>query len=323
MPNYNGVWSLSTQYQYNTDWPKPPTPNRAVFMGGNNSDNDSVNTIEYVSLASTGNAADFGDLTVATARLGALSSSTRAVACGGVSGINTMCFITFNTLGNATDFGDLSANYSQTSATSNSTRGIIFAGYNGSSNTNIIEYITIAATGNATDFGNLTQTQSSSQGLSSTTRAVRCGGFQRSMDYITIASTGNATTFGDLTDRFGEGNEPGYLSSGNISSGTRGIIAPVTRNTGTPVKQNWIEYIAIATTGNSTDFGDLLQTVTNSPGAASNTTRGVVAGGTNTNRINVINDITIASTGNATDFGDLTVIKSFLSGASASHGGIA
>jgi len=313
MPNYQGVWSLPTQYQNASGWPSPPTPDRALFMGGGSA-SGVLNTIEYVSLASTGNTTDFGDLTQARRELGALGSATRAVAAGGGSS-NVIDFVVFNTLGNATDFGDLTTTYLQTSAASNSTRGIIFVGYDGSDNTDTIEYITIATEGNALDFGNLTETQRSSQGVSSSTRAVRCGGFRQAMDYITIASTGNASNFGNLSDSSGSA----YMTSGNISSGTRGIIAPVTDST---TKTNIIEYITIASTGNSTDFGDLLQTVDSSPGGASTTTRGVVAGGSNSGRINVINNITIASTGNATDFGDLTEAKNFLAGASAGHGGL-
>ncbi len=71
---------------------------------------------------------------------------------------------------------------------------------------------------------------------------------------------------------------------------------------GTYPATNVIQYITIANTGNTTDFGDL--TVTRSGlGSCSNGERGVWAGGGSSN---VIDYVTISTTGNATDFGDMT-----------------
>ena len=71
---------------------------------------------------------------------------------------------------------------------------------------------------------------------------------------------------------------------------------------------NIIEYITIATTGNSTDFGDLLTGVEGGS-ACTNNVSAVYAGGYTGSYTNVIQYVTIASTGNATDFGDLTIAK--------------
>ena len=68
------------------------------------------NIIDYVTIASTGNATDFGDLTQARAELAACSSSTRGVFGGGErtgGNSNVMDYVTIGTTGNATDFGDL------------------------------------------------------------------------------------------------------------------------------------------------------------------------------------------------------------------------
>ena len=82
---------------------------------------------------------------------------------------------------------------------------------------------------------------------------------------------------------------------------------------------NIIEYITIATTGNSTDFGNLTEG-RSSTGQASSETRGLFAGGKYTNGggsvRNTIDYITIATTGNGTDFGDLTQARSALAGLS-------
>ena len=85
-----------------------------------------------------------------------------------------------------------------------------------------------------------------------------------------------------------------------------------------------MQYVTIASTGNTTDFGDLtsirwLLTST------ANLTRGIFAGGTNdSGRTNVMDYISIDSTGNATDFGDLTSAKGslFVGMVSSAHGGL-
>ena len=68
---------------------------------------------------------------------------------------------------------------------------------------------------------------------------------------------------------------------------------------------NTLEYIAIATTGNSVEFGD---TTTARSGAASgsSSTRGLWAGGWTPTIVNTIDYVTIATYGNTADFGDLT-----------------
>ena len=78
---------------------------------------------------------------------------------------------------------------------------------------------------------------------------------------------------------------------------------------------NIISYVTIDTTGNATDFGDLLA-ATYGPGAAANSIRGVFAGGTVGGKVNVIQYVTIATPSNATDFGDLTVTRSNPAGCS-------
>ena len=69
-------------------------------------------------------------------------------------------------------------------------------------------------------------------------------------------------------------------------------------------RQNIIEYVNIASTGNTTDFGDLTEASSHT-GACSDGTKGVWAGGNVVNQ-DKIEFVNIASTGNATDFGNLT-----------------
>ena len=77
---------------------------------------------------------------------------------------------------------------------------------------------------------------------------------------------------------------------------------------------NTIDYVTIASTGNTTDFGDNTFTVRD-PAGLSSPTRGIIGGGVANN--NDISYVTIASEGNAVDFGDLSFVQS---GTGANYG---
>ena len=81
---------------------------RGVFGGGYDA-STALSIIDYITIATTGNATDFGDLTQARIQPGACSSSTRGVFGGGFTPIftNTIEYITIATTGNGIDFGDL------------------------------------------------------------------------------------------------------------------------------------------------------------------------------------------------------------------------
>ena len=195
-----------------------PSLQRGIFGGGYTTAD--TNVIQYISIASTGNSTDFGDLTLARSSLASCASSTRGVFGGGVSAAtNVINYITIATTGNAIDFGDLLAANSNLASCSSSTRGI-FAGGIAGSRINVIQYITIASIGNATDFGDLLAVISDLAGCSSTTRGVFAGGVTPAtnvIQYITIASAGNSTDFGDLSAATSE------LAS--CSNSTRGLFA--------------------------------------------------------------------------------------------------
>jgi hypothetical protein len=182
---------------------------RAIFAGGTIGPGTAslgVNNIEYATIASTGNAIDFGDLNNEPAMGSAVQSSTRSVIAGGYddisnSYVNTLQFITISTLGNAADFGDLTSNLALCGSGSNSIRGI-FGGGTTPTTQNVIQYITIGTLGNTLDFGDLTQARQALAGASSSTRVVFNGGENgptayNILDYVTISSLGNAIDFGD------------------------------------------------------------------------------------------------------------------------------
>ena len=77
-------------------------------MGGPSPGGGAGDTIEYVTIATTGNATDFGNLTQARRAAASCSSSTRGIWFGGYTPtyVNTIDFATIATTGDATDFGD-------------------------------------------------------------------------------------------------------------------------------------------------------------------------------------------------------------------------
>ena len=138
-------------------------------MGGWDVNVGRSNVIQYVTIASTGNATDFGDMTAtrSNGNHGVVCSSTRGLYMGGVltgSTSNTIDYITIASTGNSTDFGDLTIAKDNNGGGCNATRGISAGGDN---RTNVMEYVTIATTGNATDFGDLTQARYGLAGCSS------------------------------------------------------------------------------------------------------------------------------------------------------------
>ncbi len=167
-----------------------------------------INTLDYLTIATSGNAADFGDIVVSGAGAGTVSSSTRGVFAGGYGPgiVNTIQYVTIASTGDAQDFGDLPGVRTNSATGGNATRGII-AGGTTPSVVNTIEYITIATTGNAQDFGDMTVARTNgvlSSSLSSSTRTVFAGGTTPSIsdiiEYVQNASLGNAKDFGDLTE---------------------------------------------------------------------------------------------------------------------------
>ena len=234
---------------------------------------NSINNIDFITIASTGNGAEFGDLTQGRSYLASFSSSTRGIWAGGVgvsagpsSMSNVIDYVTIATAGNATDFGDTAdLAYYGAQGASSPTRGI-WSG--GSPAEDMIQYVTIASTGNANEFGNLSANRKAPCEASSSTRCVIVGGYTptvlNTMEYITIATLGNAKDFGDLA--FG----------GSYIAGTSNSVRAVwTGRYTVPATHNTIQYSTIQTLGNAQDFGDLISAYTNLSGATSDTHGGL------------------------------------------------
>ena len=179
---------------------------RGVYSGGESasSPNPSINNIEFITMSTSGNGQDFGDLIDKGSSYATASSPTRGVNMGGYRDgeVNFIDFITITTTGNSQEFGDLiNTARNGNGGVSNGHRGIVMGGYSQPARTNVIQYVTIQSTGNAIDFGDLTDARDPAV-TSSMTRGIACTGDYPSnvniIDYIEIMTTANAVDFGDM-----------------------------------------------------------------------------------------------------------------------------
>ena len=230
---------------------------RGVFCGGYKS--APINVIDYVTVATLGNAIDFGDMVGPANGCGGQSDGTYAViAAGGrvgsnasEEGSNAIDYFTIASTGNASDFGDLTvARHKHVCGVGNGTRVIFGGGMGndgGNDNQNVIDYVTAATPGNATDFGDLITAVWGGASANDATRGIYAGGSGTNgngMEYITMATTGNGTDFGDLTtSRYnfcGVGHATYAIFGGNNGSSPTSI-----------------DYVTVQTAANAADFGDM------------------------------------------------------------------
>ena len=283
---------------------------KGVFAGGGTpAKSDVINTVQ---IATTANATDFGNLSVAKNGVAALASATRGVFSGGYTPTqqSTIEYLNFQSSGGVNDFGDLLETQSDHMSGSNNTIGIF-------SRERLTQFVTIASTGDATDFGGDT-TVSRFYGMQSNcspTRMVIGGGrvsptVVGTIDFFTFATKGDAVSFGEMSVV-----RSGYGAGGNS---TRGIFA----GGYTPTILDTIDFITIASEGNAADFGNLVA-ATRAKQNATSSVRCVIAGGTTPSAIvNTIEFVTISTTGNTTDFGDLQNTPKNPASCSDTHGGI-
>ncbi len=302
---------------------------RGVFAGGQTP--TAVNYIAYVTIPTTGNSLDFGNLITASKGRNGCASSVLGLFGGGHTASATFTteidYITFSSTGNAQDFGDMTLARGWSSALSSNTRGIM-AGGETPTGQDRIDYMHLTTTGSAVDFGNLTVGRSVLGSAWNKTRGVWSGGnnggpvVYNIIDYVTIASGGNARDFGDITSG---ASQTAITHAEACCSSTRGVWSSIRE---VPAYVNRIDYITVATLGNTQDFGDQTSN-RGGAGSAASSTRGVWAGGYGQPAFrNIIDYVTIATTGDAKDFGDLVVDGSvngtvdYVAGCSNGHGGL-
>ena len=274
---------------------------RGVRAGGILASDAFTASVEFVTMASQGNAIDYGDCTTAVRLSEGASNSLKSFLAGGdvddAVGTNVIQQGVITTGGDWTDFGDLSAARYTGGGTSNAHgglnegyqgtrpthsagagRGLLGGGKTNPAGTNQIgiQSIQIQTLGNTNDFGDLTIASYGRSGCASRTRGVFGGGYKDAspagyinvIESIEFASQGNAADFGDSTVTRG-------FSAGNTGSQTRGIIGS---GGNTPGLSDVIDYITIASAGNATDFGNLGAARSQFSGSGS-PTRGVFFGG--------------------------------------------
>ena len=265
---------------------------RAVMGGGKLTHPARQDVIQFVTMDTTGNAVDFGDLLSASSEFYIASSRTRGIFAGTYapnSVSNSIEFVTIASTGNATDFGgDITVARRGGHSASSSTRGIFAGGFDNSDRTNHIDFMTIASTGtNANDFGDLIQ-------------------------YVTMTTLGNSSDFGDLNELRGS-----VAAASNAVTGIYG-------GGGSPTTLQSIDKITLASLGNATDYGDLLA-ATSSFGAGASPTRIIFAGGyspAGPSKIDVIQYKQFTSSGDTVDFGDLLGACAVPHPVTNGHGGL-
>ena len=320
--------------------PKGPTEHRGgrgrgVFgTGYNNAPNSSLNSLQFVTIATAGNTTDFGDLADSSIAKASFGSATRGFWAGGDSvpgqvDNKAIEFTIISSSGGGIDFGNLTATKAYFSGMSNDIRGFFVGGFTTPEyvKNNLIEFVTMASTGDGTEFGDLSITSANNAPVANKTRGLIALGQagpspqeSRQIQFITLSTLGDAQDFGEATTL----NKSGAAA---VASSTRAcFMAGEGTTTNTDHISNVIDFVTISTLGNAQDFGDTTVAV-NSLASASNSTRGLHAGGRTGSPVsealkNDIGFITIASTGNATDFGDLVTPTRYISGCSDAHGGL-
>ena len=237
---------------------------------------------------------------------------------GGSSGRREfISYVDITTTNNTSDFGDLTKGRGYTSAAGNGTRAFWFGGQTGTlvADDNTIDYVTVATTGNATDAGELDYYTYGASATCNLDRAVLWGGYQYDLgdgngagtvdtiQYLNPDTANGTSDFGNISagdNRYGSGMNDATRSLNN--GGDKGTQ---TQSSGTPYPGNAIHYVTIATTGNSTSFGNLQGNYRESS-ATSDETRGVIMGGYVSSSTDDIQYVTIQSPGNAATFGNLT-----------------
>ena len=305
---------------------------RGLSIGGNYGNNE---VIQYKAITSTGNMSDFADIGNygsygGIVRMATGSNKSRAVHTGGygtnwnddetasAGDINNIYYLTVGTTADSTDAADLTQARDWIIGSTNGTRMLNCGG--NETPFDIVDYFAIASISNASDFGDLyAATMSMVGSINNATRAVIGTGYTDAdtngtgrMDYFSYASTGDASDFGDMSA--GGGQRLGNQGLGGVENATRGLLMGG-QDSASSDYRDYILYITVDTTGNATDFGDLIATVRGGYGnqVTGNAIKGEAYGYSNSSGVGQdnIQSMTIASTGNAADNGNMLGVISY------------
>ena len=151
------------------------SPTRGIFAGGHDhpSPSNSVQVIDFISIATLGNAQDFGDLINNNSEdLAGASNPIKGLLAGGSpagnANQNVIQSLIIATLGNAVNFGDLVVGATSKGGGASPTRAVFAGGYTdpNSTVTDAMDYVEFATEGNAVDFGDLSQARDQLNGAS-------------------------------------------------------------------------------------------------------------------------------------------------------------
>ena len=181
-----------------------------------------TNKIDFITIATTGNSHDFGDMTNLGTNSAAACSATRMVIGSRVDPAKPIDYLTIATKGDTINFGDMTVLRTHNAQATSSTRSVIAMGYNKTPSTGnydnqaTSEVFTFSTLGNATNFGDMINTGISPGGTSDSVRGVWAGGSStNTIQYVNISTTGDSVDFGDLV------TSGGWM--GGVSNGHGGL----------------------------------------------------------------------------------------------------
>jgi len=235
---------------------------RGFICAGHNGTSPWIsNEIRYITIATLGNSADWGDLPNSHGKSNSTTNGGRALTMSGEDGEpnwdmhDRIEYFSTVAAGNGSNFGTISSGVAyQTDATGDGTYAMVGHGYTASWSQNTwVDTCVIDTPGNTTQFG--TGIEGSGTGACSNgVRAFYFGGYQQSdpwtsngdaIEYWTFAVQSNASRYGDL-------NVALYACRG-VSDGSRGVALEA-REYG----QGRMEYFDLNSSGvTSSDFGDI------------------------------------------------------------------
>ena len=144
------VWDIKGRYKavMNNEFLAAERGQRGVLAGSS----PGSNVIEYITISTTGDVTDFGDLTATASAAQGHGNATRGLIGLGSTGSpaassDIIEYITIMSTGNSADFGNLSDARHATGATGNSTRAIFGGGSDAdTANLNVIDSVEMAST---------------------------------------------------------------------------------------------------------------------------------------------------------------------------------
>ena len=239
---------------------------REIFAGGDTaptSNGGAIGQQNTKTVTSTSSASSYGYLTASRHAFSAISDGSYIWYFGGRTSLNVSLNViekkVFASSGNSSDVGDMSRRLYATSAVSDGTRGVIGYGIADQfwdTHQITTNYLTFASDTSMTSFGNLREKRFKAYAEGSATKGIFAGGENNNgaagyhVDYITISSAGNYTNFGIFTGY--NGGDWGAA----VGSDTRmWLVGGFGGSLG--ANMNQMVYITIASTGNTTDAGDL------------------------------------------------------------------